>query len=624
MATFPVEPPLQCDIVMKGGITSGVVYPGAAARLAERYRFRSIGGTSAGAIAAAIVAAAEHRRRNGDAQGFEALAGLDEELAGPEGGQPLLLRLFQPDPGTRPLFSLMLGVMKHRWLAPWWLVKAFPLFPVLGLLCAAACIALGAAAGLPAGWAAAGVVAGLVLALVGAVTEVVKAVFALSGNGFGLCTLGPDSVGSTPALTEWMHERIQTLAGLDADGAPLTFADLWGVTETEPAARHHALVACSREPERRAVDLQVMTTDLTHGRPWRLPAPFRRYAPNLEFGGELLYRPDELSRYFPPSVMEHLEHCVEPISPKRARHLPDGGAGFRRFPIGPDLPVLVATRMSLSFPGLIAAVPLWRLRYTSPEHAQVERVVFSDGGITSNFPVHFFDAPLPRRPTFGLHLTTFPKGEKPPRGTGAQASAVVPPASPSQPAPQQPREIASLGQFFAAIKDAMQNWRDNTQAEQPGFRDRMVHIRLGEGEGGLTLTMDRDKVLDLSARGGEAAKVLVDLFAAPGDGPGTRWNEHRFVRFRIATATTEQMLAAFARTYHADAPTDGISMPYPQRVSQGWPGGVGPYRYASKDQMRRALAAADLYNLPLPDVITREQGYKAPRPTSVLRIMPPT
>ncbi len=56
----------KCDIVMKGGITSGIVYPRAVTRLAQEYRFQSIGGTSAGAIAAAITAAAEYRRSNGE------------------------------------------------------------------------------------------------------------------------------------------------------------------------------------------------------------------------------------------------------------------------------------------------------------------------------------------------------------------------------------------------------------------------------------------------------------------------------------------------------------------------------------------------------------------------------
>ncbi len=55
---------------MKGGITSGVVYPRALTELAGRYRFRSVGGSSAGAIAAAMAAAAEYGRDRG---GFDRL-----------------------------------------------------------------------------------------------------------------------------------------------------------------------------------------------------------------------------------------------------------------------------------------------------------------------------------------------------------------------------------------------------------------------------------------------------------------------------------------------------------------------------------------------------------------------
>src|SRR2546423_1642007 len=48
----PPAVPHECDVVLKGGITSGVVYPKALWVLSERYRFRNIGGASAGAIAA--------------------------------------------------------------------------------------------------------------------------------------------------------------------------------------------------------------------------------------------------------------------------------------------------------------------------------------------------------------------------------------------------------------------------------------------------------------------------------------------------------------------------------------------------------------------------------------------
>lgn len=44
MARTPAK---YCDLVMKGGITSGIVYPNAALALARDYRFKNIGGTSA-------------------------------------------------------------------------------------------------------------------------------------------------------------------------------------------------------------------------------------------------------------------------------------------------------------------------------------------------------------------------------------------------------------------------------------------------------------------------------------------------------------------------------------------------------------------------------------------------
>ena len=68
-------PPRFCDIVMKGGITSGIVYPAAVVEIAKSFIFKNVGGTSAGAIAASLTAAAE-RRRAADAStaGFDRLA----------------------------------------------------------------------------------------------------------------------------------------------------------------------------------------------------------------------------------------------------------------------------------------------------------------------------------------------------------------------------------------------------------------------------------------------------------------------------------------------------------------------------------------------------------------------
>jgi len=94
----------HCDVVMKGGITSGVVYPLAVCELAQDYKFKCVGGTSAGAIAAAATAAAEYGRARRGA-GFGRLARLPDEL----GHAARLQSLFQPERSTRPLFNVLIG-----------------------------------------------------------------------------------------------------------------------------------------------------------------------------------------------------------------------------------------------------------------------------------------------------------------------------------------------------------------------------------------------------------------------------------------------------------------------------------------------------------------------------------
>jgi hypothetical protein len=46
-----LQPRKCCDIVMKGGITSGVVYPLAVCELAQTYQFKHIGGCRGRALA---------------------------------------------------------------------------------------------------------------------------------------------------------------------------------------------------------------------------------------------------------------------------------------------------------------------------------------------------------------------------------------------------------------------------------------------------------------------------------------------------------------------------------------------------------------------------------------------
>ena len=108
-----------CDLVMKGGITSGVVYPKLIAELAASYRFKNVGGTSAGAIAAAGCAAAEHGRLTGQrADAFDALMQLPEALKEVlKDGHSTLFHLFQPAAPVRKHFAVLVAMLNAKPLA---------------------------------------------------------------------------------------------------------------------------------------------------------------------------------------------------------------------------------------------------------------------------------------------------------------------------------------------------------------------------------------------------------------------------------------------------------------------------------------------------------------------------
>ena len=119
----PVPPPLDesppydrfCDLVTTGGVASGVVYPWAIVEIARAYRFRSIGGTSVGAMAAALAAAAEYGRRTGNDRAFEPLRRLPGALGEAlDDGRTRMLSLFQTNPRGRRLIDLWARLARGR------------------------------------------------------------------------------------------------------------------------------------------------------------------------------------------------------------------------------------------------------------------------------------------------------------------------------------------------------------------------------------------------------------------------------------------------------------------------------------------------------------------------------
>jgi predicted acylesterase/phospholipase RssA len=607
----------ECDIIMKGGITSGIVYPAAIATLATHYRFRSIGGTSAGAIAAAAAAAAEYGRASG---GFDKLATLPAELAEVDGsGNPAtrLFRLFEPQASTRALFDLLVaGLMPdaRHWSRAGlrWLVAALANFPLAALIAGAISAVIVTlllfrdASGLKI---ALTLPLGLVAFLLMLATWIlIVAVQRIAANGYGLCS----GMGSDDALTPWLHGNLQAIARRALDD-PLTFGDLWNAGTTDSDAG-----AALRETHLRRIDLRLMTTALSHGRPYSFP---------LEIN-DFYFDADEWRGLFPASIIDHL--IVRAGAP-----LADGPlAGKHRLCAMADLPIIVPVRMSLAFPLLMSAVPLYRIRRDPDrEHpgawlAVGEKVWFSDGGICSNFPVHFFDATLPSRPTFGIDLTDDRFVRMRPRdpedyvwmpehnGSGATTEVVD----------VERNGKASVLGFLRAIIATMQGWSDSTQLGAPGFRDRVVHVRLTRDEGGLNLRMHPDLIRRVAMRGEEAARVLLAHYAHrdPPLGTVTGWRNHRWVRYRVALRLIEQSLAGMRAAERETATTPAGILAMHSRPPS--------YRFRTIAQRRAAraaylelLALADRYadvRARLGHAIFEHDADDGPHPRPELRIRP--
>lgn len=538
-----IPPTPECDLIMKGGITSGLVYPGAIKVLSEHYRLRSIGGASAGAIAAVCGAAAEFRRRKkGDESGFAELARMPDELGSPDGkrGVTRMLGLFRAEQSTQPAFDWLLCALDSS-ADPQSALRAFlskasrlwvgslRYFPVGALITVLLTITLAMAlfdAGASLVLHAVTVLACLPVVLLPLLYATVLSWRAIQRNGLGLVKGNAEG-----ALSPWLHKKIQKLAGLP-EHQPLTFGDLWGKTDCMPYERD--------------IDLRVMTTCISHGQGYSFP---------LERNLKLYFKPDELAGYLPAAVIAHM--VAKARSPSK-----DGDKleseirkqGLTRLPLMADLPVLLAVRISLSFPILLSAVPLYARRYGKTEGGRLERVWFSDGGIISNFPVHYFDALIPTRPTFGISLAEAPEALR-----DRPNNDLV--DLPEKNGPREPLSVAvepdgrpSLIGLLRGIVTTLHGWTDRAQQRVPGYYDRVATVLLRPGEGGLNLRMPAERITALSERGACAGKRLVAHFNPKGPNSpeiNTTWRNHRWVRYRTAGRLLEEALESVLRDRQA-------------------------------------------------------------------------
>lgn len=558
------SPTNECDLVMKGGIASGVVYGSAVKRIAQDYRFRSVAGTSAGAIAAVVTAAAEYRRQTvraageeGEFSGFLKIGEKVDELArGIEG-------LFQAKPRYQKLLRALIATTEASHGAGF--AQKFRLFlsafigvrEVLIFLAFFLLSALTFRGGDMIGGGAL-ILAAVVGPLIFALGRFAYLLLTLKRDDFGMCT-GLGANGSQ-GVTDWIHEAVQDVAGKPLS-EPLTVGDLWG---PEPATEDE-----TRSP---GVVLVTMTTDLTSSRPYRTPIGDERH----------YFTEREMAELFPEEVVAHLKKCGQRVGRIRPPAIPWWRQNLKkrwaddilwRMPPARDFPVVMSARLSLSFPVLFTTVPLWRKDsgyLKRPEASDEEtlvvdpygdgdtmilrRCLMSDGGLSSNFPVHFFDSFLPRRPTFGITLGEWSadhdgEAKSPNVGqcgaTGCGCDPTVKEAlrdrvevydidgeqhrkhgSPDHDDNRTRMMGGTLG-FVMRMVDTAKDWKDNLQARLPGNAERIIQIKLTSKEGGYNLAMDEATLRRMNAIGALAGEMLVEKFS---ENRFRRFDEHRYLR----------------------------------------------------------------------------------------------
>lgn len=491
-----------CDLVMKGGITSGVLYPSMVREIAEKMHFVGIGGTSAGAIAAALTAAAEYRRRQtGSFEGFEMLEETAHEFAAP--GK--LFSLFRPDKGTSELFETFLKVLQGR-----------------------------------LGWWAKANLGRKLLSKSGRENLLRPA----ADNGYGLATgmANGAEIPGQPSITPWLTDLIDKIAG--KTDVPLTFRDL------HKAPTPDGMAPVMNGADRRSIDLIAVTTCITLSRPFEIPFSTDIFA----------FDPEEWRRFFPERIVSHLEKEAATLAAERAKKGKKKSTLDRdgKKPLSVDgLPVVVAARMSLSFPALFTMIPLWAVDYDQDDEP-IRRLWFSDGGITSNLPIHRFDSIYPRWPTLGVSLRYTDDSDQPKRRSLRRDNSWVYFPNTRQALRDlwsgfdlKQEAVARLLGFAKGIFDSAQTWHDDAFLRMPGFRDRVIEIWLNSEEGGLNLEMKKSTIERLIDRGRETGRQLVERYASDST-EVLSWSDHRWARFRSGMPGLIETILKFKHAVDAD------------------------------------------------------------------------
>ncbi|HXM08166.1 MAG TPA: patatin-like phospholipase family protein, partial [Candidatus Acidoferrum sp.] len=431
---------------------------------------------------------------------------------------------------------------------------------------------------------------------------------------------------NTPPLFNWLEAFIAHAAGRKSEDPPLTVGDLrtakfpdWFKDDDEPS-----------------IDFQTVTTCLTLSRPFGLPFN-SRIAGRVECTPDrrpdrptLYFTESDLLKYFSPQIVDHLKRTGDVVRDDLQESATDFGIGpIYALPTGDELPVIVAVRLSMSFPILFCAVRLWGWL---PGKAEPQPIWFSDGGLSSNFPIHLFDSPLPRWPTFALDLLDGGEmqqivGDKVVtriRAKDVFLESKEPGLSLECSYPLSGKR-GSLLQFLSSMIDAMRTWQDTTLGALPGNTSRTIGMRLPSEEGGLNLNMTQDQIKDLIARGELAGKTMLDEFGGSHFDDTPAWRQQRWWRYLATMRSTIRWTQLFQKGYK---PYDWLKQDTYEDLSENnFTDGTNKpelpepaIRWDSCDQAKSTVAAAMAFDtVSISDAAAASFANKAPVPEAALR-----
>lgn len=554
-----------CDLVLHGGAVDGLVYPWILCDLARCFKFNKLAGTSIGAVAAAIAAAAEYSRRYGSNRGFnEVLYKAPEKLSVElSNGKTRLENLFQPSEEAREIFDFYSCFLREALNSSdgdlgraLWKVLLFR-FKKKILLSVLLAISLSVTLGIYLLFAGSAVVGA---ATAGAVVFVLvlpflllafpliflrKAIGVFSGKGNGLCSGkspagGPDE---KKGITDWIYEGIQGAAGLPAD-RPLSFRQLWAAPGGVESPHTPDVRGVRRGA--RSIDLRMTSANLSLGRPFNFPYQ--------DADAPLFFCPEEFRQFFPDAIVDHMIGIAEKAPDDVSFFSEEGGEAFQslyRLP-GADLPIVVGVRLSLGFPFLFKAVPIWVGSLNSERKLQkIERTLLTDGGVCSNHPVSQFDTVLPRWPTFEISLgsTVGPNGEH----IWLEKATPSPASNSIRSKSEKEGSLSKIFNFIYSIFLTSKDWRGLVSQRAPGNRERVLHVALGREEGltmnGLNFAISSKKIMQISSKYSAAcSRLLLENISNEAEAEVYRdyWDRHRWIRLISFVAGLKSSLHGFS------------------------------------------------------------------------------